>query len=135
MKWAFGVLVLLSIGCGTEGGKDIDDGVDSDGDGLTDVEEEELGTDPNLDDSDGDEFSDGEEVKAGTDPLDFHDHPYYGGWPKDGCADDVVPTGGDYIIGSVAHDFKLLDQYGKTEKVRLYDFCDHTVLLVSSAFG
>lgn len=134
MRWAFGLLALLCIGCGTKGAKDIDEGLDSDGDGLTDVEEEELGTDPNLGDSDGDEFDDGEEVKAGTDPLDFHDHPYYGGWPKDGCADELVATG-DYIFGSVPEDFELLDQFGKTERVRLYDFCDHTVLLVSSAFG
>lgn len=124
------VLVLgLNFGCG-----EVDPTLDSDGDGLTDIEEEQLGTDPFQTDSDGDEFDDGEEVAQGTDPNQFLDHPYYGGWPKDGCADDIVGSG-VYQVGEVAEDFELLDQFGKAERVRLYDFCDHTVLLVSSAFG
>jgi chromosome segregation ATPase len=44
-------------------------GIDSDGDGLTDEEEEYYGTDPNNPDTDGDGYSDGEEVKNGYDPL------------------------------------------------------------------
>ena len=44
--------------------------VDSDGDGLDDATESELGTDPLLWDTDSDGVSDGEEVAAGTDPLD-----------------------------------------------------------------
>lgn len=47
--------------------------VDSDGDGLTDVEEEELGTDPNNPDTDGDGVPDGLEDEIGTDPLDPND--------------------------------------------------------------
>jgi len=42
---------------------------DSDGDGLTDKEEEELGLDPNSSDSDGDGLSDADEIEAGSDPL------------------------------------------------------------------
>src|SRR5215212_8454812 len=42
---------------------------DSDGDGLGDASESELGTDPLVWDTDGDGVSDGEEVTAGTDPL------------------------------------------------------------------
>ena len=42
---------------------------DSDGDGLTDVRERELGTDPELADTDGDGLDDGEEVARRTDPL------------------------------------------------------------------
>lgn len=42
---------------------------DSDGDGLTDVEEGTLGTDPNNPDTDGDGVNDGDEVAAGTDPT------------------------------------------------------------------
>jgi len=53
----------------------VDVGDDSDGDGLTDVQEGNLGTDPNDADSDDDGIGDGEEVYPGadgyvTDPLD-----------------------------------------------------------------
>jgi outer membrane protein OmpA-like peptidoglycan-associated protein len=44
--------------------------LDSDGDGLSDVRESELGTDPYDPDTDKDQLSDGDEVlTAGTDPL------------------------------------------------------------------
>jgi hypothetical protein len=43
--------------------------LDTDEDGLTDLVEATLGTDPNLPDSDGDGVSDGAEVAAGTDPT------------------------------------------------------------------
>lgn len=44
---------------------------DSDGDGLSDDYEDEIGTDPNNPDSDDDALNDGEEVNdTGTDPLD-----------------------------------------------------------------
>ena len=48
---------------------------DSDGDGLTDSEEKNLGTDPLIADSDKDGHDDGAEVKAGTNPLDPADYP------------------------------------------------------------
>jgi len=48
---------------------------DSDGDGLTDAEEEFYGTDPNNADTDGDGFSDYVEIISGTDPLDPTSHP------------------------------------------------------------
>ncbi|PJE76708.1 hypothetical protein COV05_02995 [Candidatus Uhrbacteria bacterium CG10_big_fil_rev_8_21_14_0_10_48_16] len=41
---------------------------DSDGDGLTDLEESEYGTDPLNPDTDGDGYSDGDEVASGYDP-------------------------------------------------------------------
>ncbi len=59
--------------------------VDSDGDGLSDDEEEALGTDPLLADTDGDGFDDLEELLAGTDPLDPTDHPA-APWLDDGGA-------------------------------------------------
>lgn len=43
---------------------------DSDGDGLSDEEEADLGTDPNNPDTDGDGVTDGAEVDCGSDPLD-----------------------------------------------------------------
>lgn len=42
---------------------------DSDGDGLTDKEEQQLGTDPHNPDTDSDGIKDGDEIKFGTDPL------------------------------------------------------------------
>ncbi len=42
---------------------------DTDGDGLTDLEEEALGTDPNDADTDDDGIEDGNEVDLGTDPT------------------------------------------------------------------
>ncbi|MCA0982908.1 thrombospondin type 3 repeat-containing protein [Halobacillus yeomjeoni] len=47
--------------------------VDSDGDGLSDSEEADLGTDPDKPDTDGDGYGDGEEVEANTDPLNPED--------------------------------------------------------------
>ena len=43
---------------------------DTDGDGLADEDETNLGTDPNNPDTDGDGVNDGDEVNDGTDPLD-----------------------------------------------------------------
>ncbi len=49
--------------------------VDTDGDGLWDGHEIQLGTDPANPDTDGDRVSDGVEHEAGTDPLDPEDNP------------------------------------------------------------
>jgi len=50
---------------------------DLDGDGLTNLEEFQAGTDPNNPDTDGDGVSDGEEINAGTDPLDENSFPIF----------------------------------------------------------
>jgi len=42
---------------------------DTDGDGLSNAEEAELGTDPELADTDGDGLDDGAEQEIGSDPL------------------------------------------------------------------
>lgn len=50
---------------------DFKEGVDSDGDGLSNIDEQKLKLDPNIADSDGDGLSDGAEVNTfGTNPLD-----------------------------------------------------------------
>jgi len=48
---------------------------DTDGDGLTDAEEEYYGTDPNNPDTDGDGWSDYIEIHSKTNPLDPESHP------------------------------------------------------------
>jgi len=55
-----------------------DSAVDSDGDGLTDWQEAELGTNPYNPDTDGDGLSDGWEVEHGYDPLDANDYDQAG---------------------------------------------------------
>lgn len=58
---------------------------------------------------------------------------YYegGGWRKGtACRDDLSATGN--AVGDVTEDITLMDQFG--EDVRLYDFCDRAVLIVSGAF-
>ena len=62
--------------------------IDRDGDGLTDRDEDALGTNPRVADTDGDGLSDGEEFELGTDPL---------------CADtdgDGVSDGAEVASGS-----------------------------------
>ena len=78
---------------------------DTDGDGLTDTEEAELGTDPELSDTDGDGFDDADEVDGNTDPTDADDHPYMGGWNIDDCRDSITATGSS--VGDIVHDFEL----------------------------
>ncbi|MCA9489153.1 MAG: TlpA family protein disulfide reductase [Myxococcales bacterium] len=103
--------------------------VDSDGDGLTDAQETQLGTDPQDPDTDGDGFEDRDELEQHTDPRSAADHPYEGGWPIDACRHDIQPTGN--AVGQITGDFALLDQHGET--LHLHDFCGQEVLLLSSA--
>lgn len=104
--------------------------VDADGDGLADVDEAALGSDPGKPDSDGDSFLDGEEAEQHTNPVDPDDHPYHGGWKIGSCRNDVEPTG--TAEGEVANDFELVDQFD--ELVSLHDFCDRVVFVVFAAF-
>ena len=77
---------------------------DSDGDGLTNSEEKELGTDPNLTDTDGDGLSDLEERDQGTDPLNTdsdgdgvtdYEEGSLGTDPNDADSDDDGDTDGE----------------------------------------
>lgn len=46
-----------------------DEAADTDGDGLTDTQEAQIGTDPGKPDTDGDGLTDAQEVHLGTDPC------------------------------------------------------------------
>jgi hypothetical protein len=99
-----------------EAGND-DTGIIDTGGSDTDTEDTNTDTDTDTQDSD-------------TDPS-FEDNPIYiGGYNTDRCENGVNSTG--LGIGDVSQDFELMDQYG--EMVKLSDFCDNTVLLVSAAF-
>ena len=71
---------------GTDG-TDPTDGPDSDNDNVSDVAENEAGTDPNDPDSDRDGASDGQEADAGTDALDPEDKPDVNDYEVDGVSD------------------------------------------------
>ena len=133
-------LVLLSLFCGLlpacfDSGEaseeeEEQEPVDSDGDGLFDDEEAELGTDPNNVDTDGDGVEDGLEVEEGTNPTYEYSHTYIGGYNVGSCEDGMAePTGASdsnghtplYAEGDVVDNFTLMDQHG--EDVDLYSFC------------
>jgi hypothetical protein len=103
--------------------------LDVDQDGLLDIEEDAIGTDPFVADSDGDGHLDGAESWEGTDPLDFEDHPYFGGYEIDGnCRDMMQPEGN--AIGQVTDKIIGPDQFG--EVVDSYDFCGKYILLINA---
>jgi thiol-disulfide isomerase/thioredoxin len=131
-----------------EGG---DANADSDEDGLTDAEEEALGTDPANADSDGDGFDDGIEIDAGTNPMYEFSHTYTGGYNVGFCESPygesatgatgtaVITQEGEtytwdaYDNGDVLENFTLLDQHG--EMVDLYSFCGkHIVFAVGAGW-
>ncbi|MEM6928985.1 MAG: redoxin domain-containing protein [Myxococcota bacterium] len=131
-NWKVGV-AWLAIAC-SGGDSSVDGfvptGEDRDGDGLTDVEEAYLGSNPDAVDTDRDGWDDRVEVESYTDPLDGFDHPYTGGWAIDRCRHDLVPSGGN-AAGDVALNFSLTDQHG--DPVRLHDFCGRAIIVASAA--
>lgn len=78
--------VLTGVIGSTE--SDEPEGIDSDGDGLSDEEELELGTDPLNPDTDDDGIPDGQEIDLGTDPLNSD---------TDG---DILYDGGELVHGT-----------------------------------
>lgn len=96
---------------------------DADGDGLTDAEEAELGTDPARPDTDGDGYRDGDEVAEGSDPRDPASRIYTGGWPYDPHKDRLsgpLPRPASAAVGARFARVVLVDQFG--DRVDLYDF-------------
>ena len=104
---------------------------DSDGDGIDDCTEEDLGLDPSLDDTDGDGVSDGVELDCGSDALDPTDTCVYAcGWgPND--PGDIESTGAE--LGDVMENIALVDQCG--DMVNIYDFAGaYHILYMTAAF-
>jgi hypothetical protein len=81
-----------------------DSRVDSDGDGLSDAKEAELGTDPQDADSDDDGINDGDEVALGTDPNNAD---------SDG---DGVSDGAEVTAGSDPNDASSQPSDGASEE-------------------
>jgi hypothetical protein len=101
--------------------------IDTDQDGLTDEEEAELGTDPNLKDTDADNYWDSWEIIEGTDPLDLASRIYTGFWPYNPDKDDLEQGTWETASTVVGKSFprdSFLDQHG--DDVDLYDFTNFT---------
>ena len=102
--------------------------VDTDGDGLTDDEEAELGLDPALADTDGDGWDDLAERDAGTDALACNSVPE--GW---GDCRSKAPSldGTGWGEDEIMPNWSAWDQFGET--VELYQFYGSVVVLDFSA--
>jgi thiol-disulfide isomerase/thioredoxin len=109
-------------------------GVDSDGDGLSDGLEMQLGWNPEDPDTDGDGFDDREEYEAGTDGA------VAWSWPLDGCRwpelhAQAVTLVGDQETGwndhDVVPDLKWIDQCGG--EVSPWQFPGHVIVLDMAA--
>jgi actin-like ATPase involved in cell morphogenesis len=90
------VSVQPSVAVTTGPGPDAGGGqgaVDTDGDGIRDSRERELGTDPAARDTDGDRIRDGRELEIGTDPLsaDTDGDGFGDGMETDAGMDPLVP--------------------------------------------
>jgi len=103
---------------------------DDDGDGLSNAEEAQIGTDPQNADTDGDTYSDYDEVYEGKDPLDENSRIYIGYWPYNANKDAIVDPGWDSepANGMVIARYQALDQFG--DMVDLYDFAAAGVPIV-----
>ncbi|CAB4203585.1 hypothetical protein UFOVP1382_196 [uncultured Caudovirales phage] len=88
---------------------------DVDGDGLLDLIEDDIGTDPHNPDSDNDGFNDFEEVSNNRDPLNIRSWPFIepGRWP---CADVMPGTGSRVMIDEQLPAWVATDQYGNAFK-------------------
>lgn len=146
MRRSFWSLVLAAALPACTGSPLPDEDIDSDGDGLTDSDEAELGTDPDAVDTDGDGHEDGEESSAGTNPLNQYLHPYIGGYdlndfdvadlpePSEPSVEirlDFFNRWNAYAAGDVPQNFRMIDQYGDT--VDLYSFFGKHIMLAVGA--
>jgi len=127
---------FLMLGCTNIGetGTNEEPLVDTDGDGLFDSFEEQIGTDPTLEDTDEDGYLDGDEWYAFSDPLDAEDFDYLDGegnviWSHHAYPADLVGTG--TTMGEVATQFSLPDYW--VQQVNLYSLYGNVIQIVSTA--
>lgn len=121
---------------------------DNDGDGLTNGEEADMGTDPDAADSDGDGTSDPDEVAGGTNPNFIWSHPYaQGDYLVGACPvlpDEAAsgPTGQGslsgntwdaYQEGDVMHNLAVGGHDSFGQEVPVYSFCGNYTMVVQSA--
>ena len=113
----------------------LDPQADSDGDGLNDGFEVQIGTSPTNPDSDGDGAGDAFEVLAYFRPDDAADKPFVGGWPRGPLPSDSEWASLSAESGWELYDFSggwsLVDQYG--DEVELRDFYGQVVLISIAA--
>ena len=105
-------------------------------------------TDPNLD-SDGDGFTDLQEEEAGTNPQSAYSYPLaQGNYNLGLCENGIAPSNGPsvqasieegggiewshYAQGDIVENIILKDQYG--QEVSLYQFCGQHIMLVIGSF-
>ena len=129
LMWASLLLFLPSCGQ-LLGDAACVEGEDGDSDGITDCDEQAIGTDPLLEDSDGDGYSDGEEVDCISDPLGSSEQCYACGWAHNDPG-DLESTGSN--VGDVIKNIKMKDQCG--ERVALWDFFgEYHILYMTAAW-
>ena len=111
------------------GSDDDDGGGDSDGDGLSDSFEGQIGTDPNDVDSDGDGAADGVEYLSYFFPDDASDWPYLGDYPRQPIPRSLSSGGSG--LGSVPANFTSSDQHG--QDISLHRFYGNVVVIELAA--
>lgn len=103
---------------------------DADADTITDCDEYALGTNPTLADSDGDGATDAEEVTCVSDPLDANETCYKCGWEHNDTG-RLVSTGAG--VGDVIDNVQMSDQCG--DMVSVWDFYgEYHVLYMTAAW-
>ena len=103
-----------------------------------------MGASEDVADDDGDGFTNAEEEELGTDPNSRYSRPYTGGYNVGVCDELPAATGptgtgenangvqwAAYQEGDVAENWTMVDQHG--EEVDLYSFCGKHVMLAVSA--
>ncbi len=101
---------------------------DPDGDGLTNDEESQFGTDPNDPDTDGDGWDDGEEADHGSDPLNEWSYPFACHW-----APGPGPQwqGQGWNTGQIMADATLMDRCG--EQIHMHGLSGWAIALFFGA--